>query len=170
MPYPASPALPISERQCRLFQAHLNKATVTKRDAFRIRIILNGSRGMSNEACAKELSTDVKPIKKYRSRWLAAYPELLVFEQGLDDKKPSDTELLKRLLLVLMDAPRPGRKAIISIEQKQQIVALACEKPEDYGLPVTKWTHELLRQVAIKKGIVESISADYLGVILKKKP
>jgi len=168
MPYPASPALPLTPRQQSLLQHQLNKATVTKREAFRIQIILNGASGMSNEGSAKSLSTDVEPVKKWRTRWLQVYPELLVFEAGHNGNPPSDPQLLKRLLSVFMDAPRSGRKAIITVEQKQQIVALACEKPSDYGLPYTKWTHDLLREKAIEKGIVEEISADYLGVILKK--
>lgn len=170
MPYPSSPALPISPRQQRLLEAYLNKATVAKRDAFRIGIILNGVAGMSNERSAKALNTDVEPVKKWRSRWLHAQEELLVFEQGVEGKVPSDTQLLRRMLTIIADAARPGRKPVISVEQKQQLVALACEKPGDYGLPQTKWTNELLRRIAIEKEIVPDISADYLGVILKKKP
>jgi putative transposase len=169
MPYPASPALPITERQFKVLRSHLNKATVPKRDAFRIHIILNGGEGMSNVRSAQLLNTDVEPLKKWRARWEAAHAELLVFEKGLGGIAPTDNQLLKRMLTILADGQRAGRKAAITVEQKQQIVALACDKPGDYGLPHTKWTNELLRQKAIEKGIVQSISADYIGVILKKK-
>jgi hypothetical protein len=169
MPYPASPALPINDRQRQLLQTHLNKATVAKRDAFRIQVILNGANGLSNEYSARQLDTDVEPVKKWRKRWLAAYAELLAFEQGFDGLPVKDSHLLRRLLSVLEDAPRSGRLKTITVEQEQQLVALSCEKPSQYGLPHSKWTYDLLRQKAIEKGIVEEISAQYISVILKKK-
>jgi hypothetical protein len=55
------------------------------------------------------------------------------------------------------------------MEQKQQIVALACEKPEDYGYVMTDWTHKILAEAAVQRGIVESISASYAGRLLKNK-
>jgi hypothetical protein len=50
-----------------------------------------------------------------------------------------------------------------------QIIAIACEKPEDHGRPVTHWTHRELAEVVVEKGIVDSISSSHLGTLLKKK-
>jgi len=54
------------------------------------------------------------------------------------------------------------------LEQKQQLIALACENPQDYGLEITDWTYEMLAKTAIAKMIVETISPSHLGKILKK--
>ena len=159
----------MTERQATLLKRHINKATVAKREAFRVQIILNGAAGMSNEASARQLNTDVEPVKKWRARWQAAYPALLTFEQGLDGQPPTDTQLSNRLLMVVKDAPGRGRQKVITAAQEQQLVALSCSLPSEYGLPQSKWTKELLRQKAIELGIVSSISAQYIGVILKKK-
>ena len=48
------------------------------------------------------------------------------------------------------------------------MIALSCEKPEDYGRPITHWTPRELAEEAIKQGIVESISASYMAALLKK--
>jgi hypothetical protein len=59
---------------------------------------------LSNEYSARQLDTDVEPVKKWRKRWLAAYAELLTFEQGFDGLPVKDSHLLRRLLSVLQDA------------------------------------------------------------------
>jgi hypothetical protein len=69
----------------------------------------------------------------------------------------------------LMDAPRPGAPDRITPEQWCQIMALACEPPERYHIPITHWTHEELANEVIKQGIVDKISPSHLGQTLKKK-
>lgn len=122
---------------------------------------------MSDERSARSLGTAVDPIKKWRHRWLMSYEQLLAFERGENDQGVTDGKLLKRMLSMVNDAPRSGRNKVITPEQEQQVVALSCEKPEKYGLPVTTWTHALLRQKVIELKIVPAISARYIGVILK---
>jgi putative transposase len=68
----------------------------------------------------------------------------------------------------LQDLPRCGAPGRFTPEQLCQIVALACEKPEQYGRPITHWTNRELADEAIKQGIVESISVGYVGQLLKK--
>lgn len=60
---------------------------------------------------------------------------------------------------VLSDYSRSGAPIRISLEEKQQLVALACKKPQDFGIPITPWNREMLAKVAMAEGIVEG---DYL--------
>ncbi|NOY96712.1 MAG: hypothetical protein GXO81_10150 [Chlorobi bacterium] len=46
-------------------------------------------------------------------------------------------------------------------------MALACEPPQDHGLPFTVWTHKELAAQAKKMGI--DISSSYYGILLKKR-
>lgn len=69
----------------------------------------------------------------------------------------------------LSDSPRSGAPERITMEQWCQIIALACEPPQEYGLPITHWTHEELAAEAIKQGIVDTISSSHVGQVLKKK-
>jgi transposase len=72
--------------------------------------------------------------------------------------------LIKR---VLSDRARPGTTNYFSTEQVVQIVALACEKPQASGYPVSHWTPAELAAEAIKRGIVEKISPRSVGRFLK---
>jgi len=80
----------------------------------------------------------------------------------------SDSELLQKMLAILTDEPRSGPPIRISLTEKQQLVALACKKPEDFGVPLTQWNREMLAKVAMAEGIVEKISPRYVSEILKK--
>ncbi len=48
-------------------------------------------------------------------------------------------------------------------------MALACEKPENHGVPITHWSHSTLTAEIIKQGIVEKISMSHVGNFLKKR-
>lgn len=80
----------------------------------------------------------------------------------------SDKQLLDKMLEILSDIPRSGKPKQITLAQEQQIVALAREKPEDYGIPMTQWNREMLAHVAKTEGIVKTISPRYISDILKK--
>ena len=173
MAYPASPALPLTDRQRRLLDQHARKTTVAQREVFRCRVILNGADGLSDERSAKQLGRKVLAFKKWRKRWLAGYDKLTRFEQGVQEQEGqglTDLALLRQMLSVLGDALRSGRPKVITEAQEQQIVALSCERPAQYGLAVSTWTQALLAHQAIELGIVPTISAHHIGVILKKMP
>jgi transposase len=89
-------------------------------------------------------------------------------EEGVDGDLVSDSELLGEMLKRLDDLPRSGTPKRITLAQEQQIVALACKKPEDYGIEMTTWTLKMLSKVAVERGILESISPRYVAEILKK--
>ena len=45
-----------------------------------------------------------------------------------------------------------------SPEQVVQIVAIACEKPQASGRPISRWTAEEIAEEAVQRGIVKSVS------------
>jgi hypothetical protein len=47
-------------------------------------------------------------------------------------------------------------------------MALACEKPENYGRPISHWSSRELADEAVKQGIVASLSPGHLRKVLKK--
>ena len=60
----------------------------------------------------------------------------------------------------------PGPKAKFTDDQRERLVALATSRPKDLGLPYTQWSLSRLREEAIQRGIVPSISEEWLRVIL----
>lgn len=87
---------------------------------------------------------------KERHRWL----ELSV----------KDTPVVERLA----DAERPGGPMTFSLEQILQLFAIACEKPDDYGRPISHWSARELADELIKQGIVETISPRHVGRLLEE--
>jgi len=69
----------------------------------------------------------------------------------------------------LQDLPRPGAPDTITPEQWCRIIAMSCEKPSKYGLPITDWTHRELANEIIRQKIVDTLSPSHLGRMLKKK-
>lgn len=115
----------------------------------RAKIILMADEGTKRMAIAWELGiAQQNVITTWIKRWLAM----------------QDRPVAERL----QDLPRSGAPDTFTPEQLCQIVALACEKPEQYSRPITHWTHRELADEAIKQGIVKSISASYVGQLLKK--
>ena len=54
-------------------------------------------------------------------------------------------------------------------EQKEQIAELAQEPPRELGLKFTRWTLHKIADQAAKRGIVDSISHEYVRQVLKAK-
>ena len=80
----------------------------------------------------------------------------------------SDKDLEGLVVRSLSDRPRPGGPTTFSPEQVAEIIALACEKPGDSGVPVTHWTPRELAREAVKRGIVDSISPRQVARLLKR--
>lgn len=67
----------------------------------------------------------------------------------------------------LQDAPRAGTPPRFSPWQIVSMISIACEKPELCGRPVSKWTSREVADEAVKRQIVEKISASHVGQILR---
>ena len=111
-------------------------------------ILLANEERLSNTQIAKKLSTYKADVSKWTKRWI---------EQA--DKPIEDR---------INDLPRTGSPCRITAEQWCKIMALACESPEVYNVPITHWTHKELAREAVKQKIVSAISSTHLGGFLKK--
>ena len=129
----------------------LKKQSTPQNIARRAKIILlTDDTDKSYTAIAKSLNIASCDITKWTQRWV----------------KRSDTKDVEERL---QDDPRSGRPSEITPEQWCSIMALACEKPENHGVPITNWSHSTLTKEILKQGIVEKISPSHLGDFLKKQ-
>ncbi len=128
--------------------------------ALRARIILAAAAGQRNEPLARQLTTTVNTVRKWRSRWAAAAAQLA----ALDD---NPRELQHMVAQVLADAPRPGAPDTFTAEQIVQILNLACTPPGESGRPIDAWTPRELAEEAVKQQIVPAISPRSVGRFLK---
>lgn len=150
-PKPTPIHLSDEERQGleKLIQRH----TTAQQIALRSRIILAAAEGKPNVLIAKDQGVTLDTVRLWRKRWLGLQPI------SLDDLSVEER---------LQDLPRPGAPARINADQLSQIVALACEKPEESERPITQWTGREMAAEIMRRGIVEQISPRHAARLLKR--
>jgi putative transposase len=118
--------------------------------------------GCKNEVIAERLGCERHGVGIWRRRWQRAFAKLVVVECV---EKPA--ALRDAIAEVLGDLARAGCGGKFTAEQIAQILAVACEPPENSGRPVTHWTPRELADEVIHRGIVPTISARQVGRFLK---
>ena len=137
---------------------------MAKRLVQRATIILLAFAGVANQDIAQTVGVGRHQVGIWRRRWQRAFDNLVRIECTED----SPGELRHAIEEVLADEPRPGTPGKFTAEQLTLLFALACEPPEQSGLPITHWTGAELAAEAIKRGIVESISASQVNRLLRE--
>lgn len=160
---PKPPLIDLSARQRALLEQLARRHSAPHHLVTRARLILRAAAGLNNSQIGAALHLDRGRVRTWRARWRAAAPQLTVAEAA----DPDDIHLQEALERVLADEPRPGTPPTFTPEQVVQIVALACEPPAASGRPISHWTPPELAAEAIKRGIVERISARSVGRFLK---
>jgi transposase len=153
----------ITETQQQILIALRDARTSPKHLAQRAAIVLLGFQKVRNEEIAVEIGVGRHQVGLWRRRWQDDWERLTKIECG-----ESRAVLERAIRQTLSDAPRPGSPGKFTAEQIAQIFALACEPPENSGRPITHWTHAELADEAMKRGIVESISATRIGELLRE--
>ena len=153
MPGPKPARIELSEAERQELQRLVRRHNVRQQIALRARIILAAGDGTSNAEIARTLHVTLDTVRLWRRRWLDLQPI------SLDDLSVEER---------LEDLPRPGAPARITPEQVCQIMALACEKPEDSERPITHWTAREVADEIIRRGIVDKISPRHAARLLKR--
>lgn len=149
MPGRKPPTVPITPEEHKQLE-QLSRASKTPQYlALRAKILLALHDGLNAHEVARSLNTCRNTVRHWRTRWLEPHAP--------------DTPILKRL----RDAQRPGAPAVITPEQWCQITALACEPPSLSIRPISHWSARELRDEAIKRKIVSSISQRHMDRFLK---
>lgn len=148
MPRLAPTPLQLTEIERSQLQQIVKRHSTPQQIALRASIILLADEGHNHRDIGRELNISRDMARMWRNRWL--------------ELSQKDIPMLERLV----DAPRPGGPAIFSLEQILQLFAIACEKPETYGRPISHWTSRELADEMIKQGIVESISPRHVGRLM----
>ena len=129
----------------------------------RAEIVLLASKGYSNNEIERMQKISGETITKWRNRYAANEKEL----EKIEEENPR--KLRSTIEKIMSDEQRSGRSATFTDEQVACIVAMSCQKPEELGLPFSHWTPELLKDEAIKRGIVSTISTSQVRRFLKRK-
>src|SRR5438132_6268321 len=91
-------------------------ATTPQRLARRARVILGSATGLGSRRLARQERMCRTTVQRWRARFLAA---------GCDG---------------LQDRPRRGRPSVLAPTTRALVVALACERPVDRGVPLSRYS------------------------------
>ncbi len=121
----------------------------------RAQILLKAHGGFNKEQIAQALRIDRETVQRWRQRWSEAESRLGSRRGSADySSTPQTTNPLNS-----HRSPSLWYSPTFTAQQVVGIVALACEDPQEAGVPVTEWTPRELAQKASERGIVETISA-----------
>lgn len=152
MPFPKATEVNLSEEERIGLEQLVRRHNVGQQIALRARIILAAGQGRSTGAITRELKVSINTAQRWRNRFAKAqtisYADLSIEER-------------------LQDGPRPGAPSRITTDQRCQIEAMACEKPEKSGRPISQWTAREIADEMMKRKIVASISARHAARLLK---
>ena len=157
------PRTTVSDRQREILRAICRTKTAAQRLVERAKIVLMSSERISAREQGERLQVSRYLVGRWRHRWMRAEERLAQAEEA----NATDADLEALIRNVLTDRPRSGAPTKFTAEQITDIIALACESPEDSGLPVSHWTPSELAREAVNRKIVESISPRHLDRFLK---
>ncbi len=154
--------LTITAQQQEIFTEIARSTQLPHAEVIRAKIILRRCAGESNHGIAKQIGCHRNTVTKWSNRWYE--------QQGLLAETENEVTLStykKMVRAALMDQERSGRPNTFTAEQLCQIIAVACQPPEELGYPVTHWTPKELALEVVKQNIVERISVRHIGRFLK---
>ena len=150
---PKPPRIDLTNGERQALDELVRRHTTPQRLALRARVVLSAAEGNNNAQIARRLDISIDMVRLWRERWLVLRPV------SLEDLPVADR---------LSDLPRPGAPRRITDEQVCQIVALACEAPEQSGRPISQWTGREVADEIKRRGIVDRISGRHAARILKR--
>lgn len=167
MPALKAPELQASPESRAILERIIRRQNAPMWLVMRCRIIICALEGLSNRGIARQMGIERNTVRKWRDRWQAARDGREVLESQVAQEADKERELEAYLIDSLRDAYRSGTPAKFSAEQVVQIVAIACERPEASGYPISQWSAKEVRLEAIRRGIVADISERQVGRFLK---
>jgi putative transposase len=153
MPNPKVMEVKLSAEERKGLEQLVGRHKVGQQIALRGRIVLGAGAGKTSSAIARELEISINTAQRWRNRWAKAQT-ISYKDLSIEDR--------------LQDGPRPGAPGRITADQRCQIEALACEKPEKSERPISQWSAREIADEVMKRQIVEHISARHAARLLKR--
>ena len=154
MPIPKAQVVILTDAERQGLEKLTRRHQVGQQIALRAKLVLAAADGLKNQDIVEKYQVTADTVRLWRNRWVK-----------LQDLSLEDLSLADRL----QDAPRPGAPARITADQRCQIEALACEKPEKAGRPIRHWSAREIAEEVIKREIVTEISPRHAARLLKRR-
>ena len=153
MPDPKAKRVTLSEKERQGLEKLVKQHQTAQQTALRARIVLASAAGKTNISIAEENKVSHNTVRLWRNRWVS-----------LQEIPLEDLSIEERL----QDVLRPGAPRQITADQRCQIEALACEKPEKSERPITHWSAREIADEIISRKIVKQISPRHAARLLKR--
>jgi len=153
----------LTEKQYDVLHQIRRSTIAPQRLVQRVGVILMAFAGMLNVTIAREAGLAREQVGLWRRRWQQSFEALVAIEC-----RETQAEFRRAIEDVLNDAPRSGSTGSFTAEQVTQILAVACEPPEQSRRPIDRWTHRELADEVVLRGIVLSISVSQVGRYLSQ--
>ena len=163
MPWKVAKEIKLTETQERILRQFAQGTHTELHLKERSKIILMANTGYKNHEIERELNTTINRVITWRNR----YSEKAEYLQEIEEKTP--LKMKSEIIKILSDEQRPGAPPTFTDVQVAAIIALSLENPLEIGLPFSHWTRELIKEVAIQRGIVKDISVSQIGRFFKRK-
>jgi len=160
---PKPAAVHLSEKQQTILRKIKQSRQSPHSIVTRAKIVLQASAGERNQHIADNLGVHVDMVRRWRNRWIEKAEWLQTIEEEGNEK-----EIRQSIAEALADEARSGAPGKFSAEEVCQIIAIACELPEESDRPVTHWTRRELTDEVIEREIVPSISSRQVGRYLEE--
>ena len=162
MPGPKPPEIKLTPLRMQILAKISRRYTNPYWLVIRAKMVLCAHAGDNNSEIARRLDTDADTVAHWRVRWLTATPRL----SAAESEHMPERDLCSLIVATLADDFRPGMPNTITPEQIIQMVAVACEDPQDSAREISHWTPRELAAAVQKRDSVETLSPRHLGRIL----
>lgn len=155
----------VTKRQQQILTDFARSTQMPHAEVIRAKIILYYDAGESNGYIVKKIGCHRNTVTKWCRRWHEKQTMLMEAEK---EAAPQAYRMI--IKTALSDEERSGRPNTFTAEQLCQIMAVACQAPEELGCPVSHWTPQELALEVVRQNIVPSISVRHIGRFLKRMP
>ena len=160
---PSSRQCVLSDPQRLILESIVRRTLCPQAIALRARLVLASAEGKGPSEAAREMGCARKVAREWPMRFAKARQDWGEAADKWDQKV-----LTGKVLDVLEDRERSGAPPTFTPEQLCQVMAVAIEKPEECGRPISHWSARELADEAKRRQIVSSISTRHVGRFLKK--
>jgi hypothetical protein len=126
--------------------------------------------GRGRSETKRDLQVSFPFIDRWRDRWKTYSSERAKWFCPDNQGQRSPATDREFILSIVTDIARSGTPAKFGEEMKNRIIAIALQKPSELGVPIERWSHELLARYLMEQGIVDTISSTTVGDFLKSAP
>jgi transposase len=158
---PKKAEVTVTEMQEKVLHDLAHRHLTPQQIAKRAHVVLLAHKGMGNAEIGRQIGMNRMQVGLWRKRWVEAQERLDCIESK------EQKELEPEIDVLLSDEPRPGTPPTFTSEQIVELVALACEDPQESDRPISHWTARELCDEAIKREIVPTISVSSMRRFLK---